>query len=125
MIQEKKQKFSVFMKFVSAGFSPALAKKTPPTAKAVSGIFGCRTRIRTQTNRVRVCCATLTQFGNIKLSLKEYLHIIQLNFSFVNYFFEFFSKNIKASIFLTAAMPVFAETVEVSVSFFTNWKSFS
>ena len=26
---------------------------------------GCRTRIRTQTNRVRVCCATFTQFGII------------------------------------------------------------
>ena len=29
------------------------------------GFFGCGTRIRTQTNRVRVCCATLTQFGKI------------------------------------------------------------
>ncbi len=29
-------------------------------------LFGCRTRIRTQTNRVRVCCATFTQSGNKK-----------------------------------------------------------
>ena len=29
-------------------------------------IFGCRTRIRTQTNRVRVCRATFTQSGNIQ-----------------------------------------------------------
>ena len=28
------------------------------------GFFGCGTRIRTQTNRVRVCRATLTQFRN-------------------------------------------------------------
>ena len=28
-------------------------------------ILGCRTRIRTQTNRVRVCCATFTQSGNL------------------------------------------------------------
>ena len=26
------------------------------------GAYGCGTRIRTQTYRVRVCCATLTQF---------------------------------------------------------------
>ena len=30
----------------------------------LNGAFGCRTRIRTQTNRVRVCRATFTQFGN-------------------------------------------------------------
>ena len=33
-------------------------------SERVSFLFGCPTRIRTQTNRVRVCRATLTQSGN-------------------------------------------------------------
>ena len=34
----------------------------------IRGFFlGCGTRIRTQTNRVRVCRATITQFRNILL----------------------------------------------------------
>ena len=39
-----------------------LSLKPPTVADGLS--VGCRTRIRTQTNRVRVCRATFTQFGN-------------------------------------------------------------
>ena len=38
-------------------------KTKTDTAKRCLFSFGSRTRIRTQTNRVRVCCATLTQSG--------------------------------------------------------------
>ena len=39
-------------------------KKKKKTAERISGLFsGSRTRIRTQTNRVRVCRATITQSG--------------------------------------------------------------
>ena len=38
--------------------APHLEKNSPDSV----GAIGCGTRIRTQTYRVRVCCATLTQF---------------------------------------------------------------
>ena len=37
--------------------------KAPPIGGAF--LFGCRIGIRTPTNRVRVCRATVTQFGNV------------------------------------------------------------
>ena len=39
------------------------------SAPKIFGAFGCGTRIRTQTYRVRVCCATLTQFRTALLLL--------------------------------------------------------
>ena len=56
-------------------------------------IFGCGTRIRTQTNRVRVCCATLTQFRNEQEIL--YTSPMLLSIVFLN-FFRIFSNFFKA-----------------------------
>ena len=35
-------------------------------------LFCCQTRIRTQTDRTRICSATVTPFGKIRLSAIEY-----------------------------------------------------
>ena len=45
-------------------------KNTPEYRGIIS--FGCGTRIRTQTNRVRVCCATFTQYHSIYCCSKRF-----------------------------------------------------
>ena len=70
---------SFFLHSVSANLMVAKkrgnARKTPEIVRFrgfeamisfLASLYGCGTRIRTQTNRVRVCRATFTQFRNIK-----------------------------------------------------------
>ena len=48
--------------------------------------------IRTPTYRVRVCCATVTQFPNMFCRSLDGFYIIHAFCGFVNYFLQYFSK---------------------------------
>ena len=55
------------------------------------GFLGCGTRIRTQTNRVRVCRATVTQFRNLRFISTAH-NILAPQMQLVKWFLIFFIK---------------------------------
>ena len=68
-----------------ARFLPKMQKKTPFAVVDKRRFFyGCGSRIRTQTYRVRVCCATLTQIRNEHVIL--YTSDARLSRGFQNFF---------------------------------------
>ena len=104
-----------------AGFEPRLPSPEPgalPTALhpeknssskcRAAAVSGWRRRIRTLTNRVRVCRATLTQFSNIICAARrsrECFIIIAKVCAFVN---TLFRKNLRLAFFqnpLTKSLP--------------------
>ena len=68
-------------------------KKTDSNLAFESVLIGWGSRIRTQTYRVRVCCATFTQIPNATI-------IIAQVFLFVNIIFWFLEKNLNFLILL-------------------------
>ena len=65
------------------GYGSVVKRKNRPRGSVLS--FGCGTRIRTQTNRVRVCSATVTQF-------RIFARVYSITrFLFCQVFFLFFS----------------------------------
>ena len=89
--------------------------------------FGCRlfygsgTRIRTQTYRVRVCCATVTQFPNMFAVLSTaftlYTHFIDLSTTFYKIFQKFFQRAKKpVSMRFFVILSLFKATLSVQNS---------
>ena len=83
-----------------------LVKKSTNLVSRLVLFSGCGTRIRTQTNRVRVCRATFTQFRNILLVFLTTLYMISHQILFVNSFCQFFLKY--SYIFSTKKKQVFS-----------------
>ena len=54
------------------GFESMNLSTKQKTSQKGSLLFCCQTRIRTQTDRTRICSATVTPFGKIRLSAIEY-----------------------------------------------------
>ena len=70
---------------------------------------GCGTRIRTQTNRVRVCRATFTQFRNILLTGKS-----------IYYLFEKVKMFLQKNALLYQKSPLFLKKLSFFTRFFTK-----
>ena len=86
-----------FRRWRNAGLEAAVRGDKKCTPQFEGCIFyGSGTRIRTQTYRVRVCCATFTQFRYIHFSC---LYILAQKYWFVKWFLEFFEKVRKFIVF--------------------------
>ena len=74
--------------------------------KAFRGFCGCGTRIRTQTNRVRVCRATITQSRNVHMLLYLIFGRCQALFRFNLFFLKIHLKRSPRSSIISFAIPL-------------------
>ena len=74
--------------------------------KAFRGFCGCGTRIRTQTNRVRVCRATITQSRNVHMLLYLIFGRCQALFRFNLFFLKIHLKRSPQSSIISFAIPL-------------------